>query len=267
MAGRLGDAEAARALGGLVRAGPGRLRPAAVARRPLRLRRRRRRRARTASWPTSWPASGTPTRPASATSSPADRVETGAADDPRAERRAGSAAAGWARSTACARTASVDAVERAVGRGLGRHDLRAGRVHDRPRPRSTRAGRRPAARSTSPTSAACGSGRPRRTTATATSGRRSTSGRWRSGRSRKPSTGAPAPATTCARRPSPSARTRSTNRPMRRSASSSRSYDGRVAHAHVARRPTARTRRPGTTATCSSVSRRSANSRRRARSS
>ena len=53
-------------LGGLrrpVRARPGELRATPVGRRPLPLRRRRRRRARTASWPTSWPASGTPTSP------------------------------------------------------------------------------------------------------------------------------------------------------------------------------------------------------------
>ena len=46
-------------LGGLVRAGAGRLRPAALAGRLLRVRRRWRRRARRASWPTSSPASGT----------------------------------------------------------------------------------------------------------------------------------------------------------------------------------------------------------------
>ena len=43
-------------------------------------------RARTASWPTSWRASGTPTRPGSATCCRADRVEARAADDPPDER-------------------------------------------------------------------------------------------------------------------------------------------------------------------------------------
>ncbi len=46
-------------------------------------------------------------------------------------------------------------------------------------------------RSPSPTSAGCGSGHPRPTTPTATTGPRSTSGRWPSGRSRRRSPGAP----------------------------------------------------------------------------
>ena len=132
MAGRLGDAERRAALGGLVRARPGRLRPPALARRPLRLRRRRRRRARTASWPTSWPASGTPTRPASATCSRADRVEAALRTIHRDERvRLRRRADGRGQRHAPGRHGRP--LERAVGRGLGRHDLRARGVHDRPR--------------------------------------------------------------------------------------------------------------------------------------
>ena len=77
-------------------------------------------------------------------------------------------------------------IERAVGRGLGRDDLRARRVHDRPRPRRRGLADGPRRLATSRTSAACGSGRPRPTTRTATSAPRSTCGRWRSGRSRRP---------------------------------------------------------------------------------
>ena len=55
-------------------------------------------------------------------------------------------------------------VERAVGRGVGRDDLCAGRIHDRPRARRRGLGDGRAAPRRSPTSAACGSARPRRTT-------------------------------------------------------------------------------------------------------
>ena len=136
MARRLGDDEAADALGGLVRARPGRLRPAAVARRPLRLRRRRRRRARTASWPTSWPASGTRTRPGLGDLMPtATSVATALRTIHALNVVRVRATGGWARSTACGPTA------RSTSRASSRpevwvgHDLRAGGVHARPRAR------------------------------------------------------------------------------------------------------------------------------------
>ena len=140
--------------------------------------------AQTASWPTSWPASGTPMRPGSATLLPADRVDDGAAHHPRLQcARVRRRSDGRGERHASGRIGRW--LERAIGRGVGRHDLRAGRVHDRPRAWSTRAGRRPVVPPRSPTSVACGSGRPRRTTSAGTSGRRSTCDHWRSGRSRR----------------------------------------------------------------------------------
>ena len=178
-----GDRRRPRALVGLVRAWPGRLRPTPVARRPLRLRRRRR---PELGHDHGRPAGRPVVRRRDRSRRPRARATASRRRCGRSTRTnvCGSRAAGWARSTGCARR-HRRRVERAVGRGLGRHDLRAGGVHDRPRARRRRAGRRPRARPRSPTSAACGSGRPRRTTRTATSGRRSTCGRWRSGRSRR----------------------------------------------------------------------------------
>ena len=90
-------------------------------------------RARTASWPTSSPASGTPTRPASATCCRADRVETALRTIHRMN-VCGFAGGRMGAVNGDAPGRHGRRVERAVGRGLGRDDLRAGRVHDRSRP-------------------------------------------------------------------------------------------------------------------------------------
>ncbi len=135
MARRLGDTEAERRVGRLVRARPGRLRPAPVARRPLRLRRRRR--------PELRQRHGRPAgRPVVRRRDrsrrdllPPDRVEAALRTvHARNVRGFGGGRMGAVNGTRP--DGSVDGSQRAVGRGLGRHDLRAGGVHDR-----TRAGR------------------------------------------------------------------------------------------------------------------------------
>ena len=97
---------------------------------------------------------------------------------------------------------------------------------------------------TSPTSAACGSGRPRRTTR---------DGNFRATIYLRP-LAIWAIEEALRRRgsrglrlsvPGQAGRTRSTNRPIRGERLLELLVRGRVAHAHVARRPTARTRRPG----------------------
>ena len=98
--------------------------------RPLRLRRRRRRRAPTASWPTSSPASGTRTRPGLGDLVPPERVDAAlrtihAPQRRRLRRRAD----GRRQRDAPGRHGRH--LERAVGGGLGRDDLRARGVHAR----------------------------------------------------------------------------------------------------------------------------------------
>ena len=75
MAERLGDARGGAALGRLVRARPGRVRPSGCGAATTTPTTTAAARARTASWPTSSPVSGTPTRPGWATCVPPDRVE------------------------------------------------------------------------------------------------------------------------------------------------------------------------------------------------
>ena len=76
-------------------------------------------------------------------------------------------------------------LERAVGRGLGRDDLCARRVHARARAWPTRAGRRPAGAAAVTYERGLWFRTPEAYDATATSARRSTCGRSRSGRSRR----------------------------------------------------------------------------------
>ena len=190
MARRLGNDEAARPLGGLVRARPGRLRRPAVAGRPLRLRRRRR--------PELGQRHGRPARRPVVRGR--DRPRRPDAAGPGRRRRCGPSTA----LNVCALRGRADGrgqrhaarrhgrpLERAVGRGVGRARPTRWRRSCSAAGSTPRAGRPRAASSPRPTSAACGSGRPRRTTATATSAPRSTCARWRSGRSRRRCGGAP----------------------------------------------------------------------------